>query len=166
MGCGQSTPSDTPPPRRPENAAGYPHFVVDSSSDYVNEDGAGRPLRISVSDACSVRPRTGEESAFEMNDDGEIGDGRLGMSNEEEIRHILANLNGELFEDPDFPAASRSLFYSRRSQSELDAYSWKRPFELARDPHIYVDGTSRRDVIQVSVNSCSSWGSCTTLGQN
>ena len=121
MGCGQSTPSDTPPPRRPENAAGYPHFVVDSSSDYVNEDGAGRPLRISVSDACSVRPRTGEESAFEMNDDGEIGDGRLGLTmSEDTMRNLLDGLQGNLFEDPEFPADTQSLFYSKRSKAELE----------------------------------------------
>ena len=40
---------------------------------------------------------------------------------------------------------------SPRSHDEVSQYSWKRPYELSPDgePQLYVDGTSRRDVIQV-----------------
>ncbi len=56
-----------------------------------------------------------------MNDAGEIGDGRLGLQmSEERADEILRNLvDGRLFEDPDFPADSSSLFYSKRSPEEL-----------------------------------------------
>ena len=55
---------------------------------------------------------------------------------------------GELFEDDSFPADASSLFFSRRSKEELAQYTWRRPHQLAERPDIYVDGTSRKDVIQ------------------
>lgn len=69
---------------------------------------------------------------------------------EDEVENILEELKRKkkLFEDPDFPANASSLFYSKRSDKELKQFSWKRPYELAKDPSIYVDGTSRKDVIQ------------------
>ncbi len=33
----------------------------------------------------------------------------------------------------------------------LSQFTWKRPHELVDEPSIYVDGTSRKDVIQVGV---------------
>jgi hypothetical protein len=61
---------------------------------------------------------------------------------------MIRNLNGRLFEDDSFPAEPSSLFFSKRSKEELAQYTWKRPFQLADKPSIYVDGTSRKDVIQ------------------
>ena len=56
-----------------------------------------------------------------MNEDGEIGDGRLGLTmGEDQMRHLLDRLNGNLFEDPEFPADATSLFYSKRSKAELE----------------------------------------------
>ena len=56
-----------------------------------------------------------------------------------------------LFEDLDFPADHRALFYSERSEAELASYAWARPHQLVEKPAIFVDGTSRRDVIQVKI---------------
>lgn len=55
----------------------------------VDSDGAGRPARVEIFDQSLVRPKTGEEGAFEMNEDGEIGDGRLGITSEENVKKIL-----------------------------------------------------------------------------
>ena len=80
---------------------------------------------------------------------GDLGDRNLGLTNIEDIQKIISNLKGkQLFEDPDFPASSSSLFYSKRPEGELKQFTWKRPFQLAKNPSIYVDGTSRKDVIQ------------------
>jgi hypothetical protein len=42
---------------------------------------------------------------------------------------------------------------SPHTEDDLSHFSWKRPFELSPngEPQIYVDGTSRRDVIQVPI---------------
>ena len=53
------------------------------------------------------------------------------------------------WEDPQFPADETALFYSERPAEELADYSWARPRQLVERPHLFVDGTSRRDVIQV-----------------
>ena len=57
-------------------------------------------------------------------------------------------MNGGLFEDRDFPADPSSLFFSKRPKEEVAQYTWRRPYQLAENPAIYVDGTSRKDVIQ------------------
>ena len=68
------------------------------------------------------------------------------------LRSILRNLKkGELYEDASFPADPSSLFFSKRTKEELAQYAWRRPFQLAERADIYVDGTSRKDVIQGSV---------------
>ena len=68
--------------------------------------------------------------------------------------HIVQSYGGGrgLFEDPDFPADDRALFYSQRSEAELQSFTWARPHQLVERPAIFVDGTSRRDVIQVETN--------------
>ena len=62
-----------------------------------------------------------------------------------------------LFEDPDFPTDSSALFYSDRGDDELKQYTWLRPHELVDQPRLFVDGTSRRDVIQVSTENLSKY---------
>ena len=54
-----------------------------------------------------------------------------------------------MFEDPDFPTDDAALFYSERGEDELAHYTWVRPHQLVQEPKLFVDGTSRRDVIQV-----------------
>ena len=34
-------------------------------------------------------------------------------------------------------------------QGEVAQFSWARPHQLVKEPRLFVDGTSRRDVIQV-----------------
>ncbi|XP_059932623.1 calpain-5-like isoform X1 [Gadus macrocephalus] len=58
---------------------------------------------------------------------------------------------GTLFKDPLFPAAPQSLFYQREPPAGL---TWKRPRELCKDPRLFVDGLSTRDLHQGSLGNC------------
>ncbi|XP_052234356.1 calpain-5-like isoform X2 [Dreissena polymorpha] len=49
---------------------------------------------------------------------------------------------GELFEDPEFPANSKSLFYSKIDQD----IEWKRPKELCKVPKLIVEGVTTDDL--------------------
>ena len=42
------------------------------------------------------RPKTGEEGAYEMDEHGEIGEGDLGISDEEEINRYVKNVYGNI----------------------------------------------------------------------
>uniref|UniRef100_A0A4D5R9T0 Calpain B n=1 Tax=Scolopendra viridis TaxID=118503 RepID=A0A4D5R9T0_SCOVI len=59
--------------------------------------------------------------------------------------------DGILFEDPEFPAQDSSIYYSR---SPPRPFEWKRPSELVDDPHLFVEGASRFDVIQGELGDC------------
>ncbi|CAL8241572.1 unnamed protein product [Merluccius merluccius] len=58
---------------------------------------------------------------------------------------------GVLFKDPLFPAAPQSLFYKREPPG---GHTWKRPRELCKDPRLFVDGLSTRDLHQGSLGNC------------
>ncbi|CAJ1086160.1 calpain-5-like [Xyrichtys novacula] len=58
---------------------------------------------------------------------------------------------GALFKDPLFPAAAQSLFYKREPPPGL---TWKRPREICKDPRLFVDGISTRDLHQGSLGNC------------
>uniref|UniRef100_A0A3B5R6Z1 Si:dkey-19b23.13 n=1 Tax=Xiphophorus maculatus TaxID=8083 RepID=A0A3B5R6Z1_XIPMA len=58
---------------------------------------------------------------------------------------------GALFKDPLFPATNQSLFYKRAPPPGL---TWKRPREICRDPRLFVDGISTRDLHQGSLGNC------------
>uniref|UniRef100_A0A3P9P6S7 Calpain-5-like n=1 Tax=Poecilia reticulata TaxID=8081 RepID=A0A3P9P6S7_POERE len=58
---------------------------------------------------------------------------------------------GALFKDPLFPATNQSLFYKRSPPPGL---TWKRPREICRDPRLFVDGISTRDLHQGSLGNC------------
>ncbi|XP_059211419.1 calpain-5-like [Centropristis striata] len=58
---------------------------------------------------------------------------------------------GALFKDPLFPATAESLFYKREAPEGL---SWKRPREICKDPRLFVDGISTRDLHQGSLGNC------------
>ncbi|KAL7037834.1 hypothetical protein ACKWTF_009373 [Chironomus riparius] len=60
--------------------------------------------------------------------------------------------SGKLFEDPEFPAADKSLFYSR--QSTIKRYKWLRPFEICEHPRFFVEGFSRFDARQGELGDC------------
>ncbi|XP_065104662.1 calpain-5 isoform X2 [Paramisgurnus dabryanus] len=58
---------------------------------------------------------------------------------------------GTLFKDPSFPSSTESLFYKRAPPPGL---TWKRPRELCKDPRLFVDGISTRDLHQGSLGNC------------
>ncbi|XP_064786837.1 calpain-5-like [Oncorhynchus masou masou] len=58
---------------------------------------------------------------------------------------------GKLFQDPLFPPSALSLFYKRDPPPGL---TWKRPRELCKDPRLFVDGISTRDLHQGSLGNC------------
>nr|XP_020467030.1 calpain-5-like [Monopterus albus] len=58
---------------------------------------------------------------------------------------------GALFKDPLFPASTQSLFYKREPPPGL---SWRRPSEICKDPRLFVDGISTRDLHQGSLGNC------------
>ncbi|XP_047426695.1 calpain-5-like [Mugil cephalus] len=58
---------------------------------------------------------------------------------------------GALFKDPEFPATEQSLFYKREPPPGL---TWKRPREICKDPRMFVDGISTRDLHQGSLGNC------------
>ncbi|XP_039997575.1 calpain-5-like [Xiphias gladius] len=58
---------------------------------------------------------------------------------------------GALFTDPLFPATAQSLFYKREPPPGL---TWKRPREICKDPRLFVDGISTRDLHQGSLGNC------------
>ncbi|KAJ0006258.1 hypothetical protein NQD34_013531 [Periophthalmus magnuspinnatus] len=58
---------------------------------------------------------------------------------------------GVVFKDPLFPASAQSLFFKRELPPGL---SWKRPREICRDPRLFVDGISTRDLHQGSLGNC------------
>nr|CDS34356.1 calpain A [Hymenolepis microstoma] len=68
----------------------------------------------------------------------------------DEIRDRLRG-TGRLFEDPDFPANSSSLFYSMAAPSGIE---WKRPSEICREPKFISGGRSRFDVRQGELGDC------------
>ncbi|KAM9836456.1 calpain-5 [Aulostomus maculatus] len=58
---------------------------------------------------------------------------------------------GSLFKDPLFPASAQSLFYKREPPPGL---TWRRPREICKDPRLFVDGISTRDLHQGSLGNC------------
>jgi len=58
---------------------------------------------------------------------------------------------GILFEDPDFPAVDKTIFYSKAPPRP---FVWKRPPELVSDPQFFVGGASRFDIQQGMLGDC------------
>ncbi|XP_030636044.1 calpain-5 [Chanos chanos] len=58
---------------------------------------------------------------------------------------------GVLFQDPCFPPSVQSLFYKRPLPPGI---TWRRPRELCKDPRLFVDGISTRDLHQGSLGNC------------
>ena len=67
--------------------------------------------------------------------------------------------------DGDGPIFHLLAYYSIRSDEELALFSWKRPFELSSKPSLYVDGTSRRDVIQGILGDCWLLSTCAAIAK-
>ncbi|XP_037294093.1 calpain-A isoform X2 [Manduca sexta] len=58
---------------------------------------------------------------------------------------------GRLFEDPEFPAVDRSLYYKERLDRPI---TWLRPGEISDNPQLFVEGYSRFDVQQGELGDC------------
>ncbi|XP_036292238.1 calpain-9 [Pipistrellus kuhlii] len=72
-----------------------------------------------------------------------------GQSFEQLRRECLQK--GVLFEDPDFPATSASLFYSERPPIP---FVWKRPGEIVEKPEFILGGATRTDICQGELGDC------------
>ncbi|CAJ0579657.1 unnamed protein product, partial [Mesorhabditis spiculigera] len=57
----------------------------------------------------------------------------------------------QLFEDPEFPASSKSLYFKRAPAGRVE---WRRPGEIVHDPCLIVEGHTRFDVVQGSLGDC------------
>ncbi|XP_062614294.1 calpain-9-like [Saccostrea cucullata] len=97
----------------------------------------------------------------------------LGAKNLKEVDKLIQNgtiteedLKRTLYEDPDFPASDRSLFYSYRPN--IRPIFWKRPHEIVSFPKFTANGFSRFDLLQGKLGNC--WlvaaFSCLTLAPN
>ena len=99
---------------------------------------------------------------------------------------------GQLFEDPEFPTGPTALFFRyllvnfssvkryykiptltliffyrhcKRLESKKMGIEWKRPCEMVSEPRLYVDGTSRRDVIQGILGDCWLLSTCAAVAK-
>lgn len=91
--------------------------------------------------------------------------GKFSHADPKEISSLFRGANDGFFEDPDFPAQPSSLFFSSKSLSELESYTWKRPWQLSKAPQLYVNGTSRRDVLQGSLGDCWLLSTCAAIAK-
>ncbi|NXN03062.1 CAN5 protein, partial [Sylvia borin] len=67
---------------------------------------------------------------------------------------------GQLFEDPEFPASDESLYYDSAAKGRVE---WKRPKDLCEDPHLLVDGMSSHDFHQGKLGNCWFVAACSCL---
>lgn len=67
-----------------------------------------------------------------------------------------------LFEDPEFPANDKSIFFSHAPQEQI---VWRRPKDICEPdpPSLFVDGSSRHDITQGKLGNCWFVASCSTL---
>ncbi|XP_074662514.1 calpain-9-like isoform X2 [Tubulanus polymorphus] len=74
-----------------------------------------------------------------------------------------------LFEDADFPATDRSIYYSRQSQFKFE---WLRPHEIVKmyhsglKPELFVGATNRFDVKQGKLGDCWVVAALSSLSEN
>ncbi|KHJ78377.1 calpain family cysteine protease [Oesophagostomum dentatum] len=73
----------------------------------------------------------------------------FGLNFHEEREKCLANRT--LFEDPEFPAADRSIYYKTPPDQHIE---WKRPGQIVDDPQLIVGEKSRFDVKQGALGDC------------
>ncbi|KAL4631186.1 calpain-5-like isoform X1 [Arapaima gigas] len=66
----------------------------------------------------------------------------------------------KLFEDPEFPATNRSLFYQKAPAGTVE---WKRPQELCANPCLFVEGISAHDLNQGKLGNCWFVAACSCL---
>jgi calpain, invertebrate len=69
----------------------------------------------------------------------------------------------KLFEDPLFPAASSSCFFSREAPTK---WVWKRPKEINKNAQFVINGFSRMDITQGCLGDCYFIAACIGLVQS
>lgn len=84
---------------------------------------------------------------------GETRPSSFGPASYQDFKEIRARCysEGRLFEDPEFPANDRSLYYKERLDRPI---TWLRPKEICDDPQLFVEGYSRFDVQQGELGDC------------
>ncbi|KAJ8246914.1 hypothetical protein GJAV_G00256740 [Gymnothorax javanicus] len=69
-------------------------------------------------------------------------------------------LRKKLFEDPEFLATDKSLFYQKSPPAPVE---WKRPKEICDDPQLIVEGISAHDLNQGTLGNCWFVAACSCL---
>lgn len=84
---------------------------------------------------------------------GETRPSSFGPATYQDFKEIRSRCiaDGRLFEDPEFPAIDRSLYYKERLDRPI---TWLRPSEICEDPQLFVEGYSRFDVQQGELGDC------------
>ncbi|XP_061725209.1 calpain-B isoform X6 [Cydia pomonella] len=84
---------------------------------------------------------------------GETRPSSFGPATYQDFKEIRSRClsDGRLFEDPEFPAIDRSLYYKERLDRPI---TWLRPSEICDDPQLFVEGYSRFDVQQGELGDC------------
>ncbi|XP_028168957.1 calpain-B-like [Ostrinia nubilalis] len=84
---------------------------------------------------------------------GETRPSSFGPATYQDFKDIRSRClaEGRLFEDPEFPAIDRSLYYKERLDRPI---TWLRPGEIADNPQLFVEGYSRFDVQQGELGDC------------
>ncbi|CAD5113076.1 DgyrCDS2268 [Dimorphilus gyrociliatus] len=73
--------------------------------------------------------------------------------------------NGELWEDPDFPAEDKSIFF-KKPPSCWPNIEWLRPHEICDNPKFLHEGASRMDINQGALGDCWFLAAVACLTQN
>ncbi|XP_073965986.1 calpain-A-like isoform X2 [Choristoneura fumiferana] len=84
---------------------------------------------------------------------GETRPSSFGPATYQDFKDIRSRClsEGRLFEDPEFPAVDRSLYYKESLDRPI---TWLRPGEICDDPQLFVEGYSRFDVQQGELGDC------------
>ncbi|CAG4975204.1 unnamed protein product [Colias eurytheme] len=84
---------------------------------------------------------------------GESRPSSFGPATYQDFKEIRSQClaEGRLFDDPEFPATDRSLYYKERLDRPI---TWLRPGEICEDPQLFVEGYSRFDVQQGELGDC------------
>ncbi|XP_038217043.1 calpain-B isoform X1 [Zerene cesonia] len=97
-----------------------------------------------------------EEACAAVNVNLALGESRassFGPATYQDFKEIRSQClaEGRLFEDPEFPATDRSLYYKERLDRPI---TWLRPGEICDEPQLFVEGYSRFDVQQGELGDC------------
>ncbi|XP_028027620.1 calpain-B-like isoform X7 [Bombyx mandarina] len=84
---------------------------------------------------------------------GETRPSSFGPATYQDFKDIRSRClaEGRRFEDPEFPAVDRSLYYKESLDRPI---TWLRPGEISDNPQLFVEGYSRFDVQQGELGDC------------